>query len=114
MTPAVTRKGLSVQVRLQMPLRPEPTSYDGSGPEGQNRAAVRAALREALEEVRERMERNGRSLYGGRWRTREEIDALRWQARTQDLARVRDIALILLASIGLVAVAYQLLLLLFP
>lgn len=91
-----------------------PTSDDGADSEEWDRADLRAVVREALEELRERMERNGRFLYGGRWRTREEITALRWQALKEDLARLRDIALLLLVSVATVVVAYQFLLFLFP
>lgn len=100
--------------RHQIPLAMVPTSDDGAGSEERDRADLRAVVREALEELRERMERNGRFLYGGRWRTREEIRALRWQALKEDLARLRDIALLLLVSVATVVVAYQFLLFLFP
>lgn len=76
---------------------------------------MRAVVRELLEELRERMERDGRVLYAGRWRTREEMKTLKWQALTAELAWLRDVALILLVSTATVVLAYQLLVfLLFP
>ncbi|MFQ5792295.1 MAG: hypothetical protein ACE5JI_17635 [Acidobacteriota bacterium] len=79
-----------------------------------DRARVRAILRESLEEVRERMGRDGRFLYRGRWRTREQIRTMQWQGWKEELARLRDIALILVVSAAIVALAYQFLLFLFP
>lgn len=75
---------------------------------------MRALVREALEEFRQRMELEGRVLYRGQWRTREEVRWLRWQGGVTELARWRDIALVLLASTVVVAVAYLFLLLLLP
>lgn len=101
-------------LRLGVASRGAPTSDDGRGSDEMRSEEVRAAVREALEELRERMEREGRFLYWGRWRTREEIRTLGRQARMEELARVRDVGLALLVSLALVAVAYQFLFFLFP
>lgn len=90
---------------------------DGGGSEEvrpPDRARVRALAQEVVEELRQGMKREGRVLYRGRWRTREEIRWLQWQARLADLARWRDVALVLLGSAAVVAVAYLFLLLLLP
>ena len=100
--------------RHQISLAVVPTSDDGAGSEERDGAELRDVVREVLEELRERMERDGRFIYEGRWRTREEIRALRWQILKEDLARLRDIVLVLLVSVATVVVAYQFLLFLFP
>lgn len=74
---------------------------------------MRAALHEALGKLRKRMDQNGRLLYGGRWRTREEIRSLRLRARAKDFAGLLEMMLALVASLGAVFISYQLLILLF-
>ncbi len=90
-------------------------SDDGEKAKEEERAALRAVVRESLEELRGRMERDGRVLYEGRWRTREEIiGTLKWQTWKEEFAWLRDIALTLLISTAIVVLAYQLLFFLFP
>lgn len=103
-----------MQPGLRLPPRLEPTSDDGAGSEGQNLVHHRTIIREVLEEVREHMACEGRFLYNGQWRTRQEIRALRWQAWKEDFARLIDIALVLLLSLASVALSYGFLRLLLP
>ena len=107
MTSGTTREDGNVQPGLRMPPRLERASDDGSCSEGQDLVHARTTIRELLEEVRERMACEGRFLYKGWWRTREEIRTLRRQALKDDFARLRDIALVFLLSLGIVAFAYQ-------
>lgn len=107
-TSVISLEDLRVWIGVQMLKCLEPSSDDGSGSERQQeRVDVRAAIREALEDVRKGMECEGRFLYGGRWRTREEIRTLRWKARSQDLGHLRDIVFALLFLAGSVALAYR-------